>query len=96
MDIQIVIVLIVIGFMMVAMVNEIARPHLIMLNSLAALFLLGVISPAAALRGFSNEGMFTVALLFIVARAVQQSGILKYVVHFVLGQKLIRVIYLRV
>ncbi|WP_315969486.1 SLC13 family permease [Oceanobacillus massiliensis] len=37
----------------------------------------GVINPGEALRGFSNEGMITIALLFIVAGAVHKSGILE-------------------
>lgn len=35
----------------------------------------GVISPAEALAGFSNQGMITVGLLFIVSQAVQNTGV---------------------
>lgn len=35
----------------------------------------GVISPEEALAGFSNQGMITVGLLFIVSQAVQNTGV---------------------
>ncbi len=80
------IVFVVVIVMLICLLREVGRPDFIMFCALAMLMLLGVITPADALRGFSNEGMLTVALLFIVAGAVQQSGILNQTVHKVLGQ----------
>jgi di/tricarboxylate transporter len=42
--------------------------------ALGSLMLLGVVQPAQALSGFSNEQLHTVALLFVVAAAVRASG----------------------
>ncbi|MFC0558865.1 SLC13 family permease [Halalkalibacter alkalisediminis] len=78
------VLLVVIG-MLVCLIKEIARPDFIVFCALAVLLLTGVLSPSDALRGFSNEGMLTVALLFIVAGAVKQSGFLTPIVTKSLG-----------
>ncbi|RKL65711.1 SLC13 family permease [Salipaludibacillus neizhouensis] len=78
-------VLVVIIGMLVCLVKEIARPDFVVFCALAVLLLSGVLSPTDALRGFSNEGMLTVALLFIVAGAVKQSGVLNSLVTKSLG-----------
>ena len=78
-------VLFVVIVMLICLMKEIARPDFIVFFALAVLLLTGILSPADALRGFSNEGMLTVALLFIVAGAVKQSGMLNQVVTKSLG-----------
>ncbi|MBM4761863.1 SLC13 family permease [Bacillus sp. B15-48] len=78
-------VLFVVIGMLICLLKEVARPDFIVFCALAVLLLTGILSPSDALRGFSNEGMLTVALLFIVAGAVKQSGILNQVVKRALG-----------
>ncbi len=54
----------------------------------AALILLlfgGIISPEEALAGFSNKGMITVGLLFIVSQAVNNTGIFQQMASSFLG-----------
>lgn len=80
-------VLAVVGIMMVALVREVARPDMILFTVLAVFLLTGVISPDEALQGFSNEGMLTIALLFIIAGAIQKSGIFDTIISAVLGSK---------
>ncbi|WP_144460597.1 SLC13 family permease [Siminovitchia fortis] len=71
-----IIVLLLIVMMLIALLLELARPELIIFLVLVTLLLLGIITPEQALSGFSNEGMITIALLFIVAGAVQKSGLI--------------------
>ncbi|WP_216830665.1 SLC13 family permease [Alkalihalobacterium elongatum] len=78
------VIFVVIG-MLVCLIREVARPDFIVACSLAVLLLTGILSPADALKGFSNEGMLTVALLFIVAGAIKQSGVLNNIVTRSLG-----------
>ncbi|WP_100012236.1 SLC13 family permease [Lentibacillus sediminis] len=59
--------------MLVGLIFEIARPDLVVFASLVILLITGIITPEDALIGFSNQGMLTVALLFIVAGAIQKS-----------------------
>src|SRR5699024_3016711 len=74
MTLQMVVVLILITIMLVLLIFEVARPGLILFGVLVTLMLLRIITPKEALNGFSNEGMITIALLFIVAASIQKSG----------------------
>ncbi|WP_100407298.1 SLC13 family permease [Bacillus solitudinis] len=85
MSLDIMIVLTVVVVMLICLMKEVSRPDFIVFCALASLLLLGVLSPADAVKGFSNEGMLTVALLFIVAGSVQQSGLLTQIVRKALG-----------
>ncbi|UOQ87005.1 SLC13 family permease [Gracilibacillus salinarum] len=72
-------VLIAIVTMFLALLFEIARPDMIVFSVLVIFVLTGLLSPEEAFKGFSNQGMLTIALLFIVAGAVQKHGILEQV-----------------
>ncbi|HBZ08299.1 MAG TPA: SLC13 family permease [Bacillus bacterium] len=81
MNLEMIIVLVLIVMMLLGLLLEIAKPGLIIFLVLAILMLLGIITPEEALSGFSNEGMLIVALLFIVAGAVQESGMIDGVIE---------------
>jgi di/tricarboxylate transporter len=49
-------------------------PEWICLGTLVTLLTAGIITPAEAVAGASNKGMLTVAILFIVAGAIQETG----------------------
>lgn len=71
---------------LVAMATDRVRPDKAMVGALALLVLVGVVEPARALRGFANEGMMTVALLFVVAAAIRRSGALGSISQHLLGR----------
>lgn len=73
--------------MMVALAMSAGSADFVMFTALAALMIIGVISPAQALSGFSNEGMVTVALLFVLSEAIKNTGILNGMVYRYLGNK---------
>ncbi|MDZ5784244.1 SLC13 family permease [Marinococcus luteus] len=77
MTIEMVFVMVLIAGMLLALFFELARPDMIVFSVLVVLMLTGILSTEQALSGFSNEGMLTIALLFIVAGAVQKSGIVE-------------------
>lgn len=58
---------------------------LILLGGLAVLFVSGILPASEALSGFSNEGMLTVAALYIVAAALRETGAISFVVQKVMG-----------
>lgn len=68
-------VLIIVALMMAGLILELARPDLIVFGTLTILLLTGILTPEEALKGFSNQGMLTIALLFIVAGAIEKSGL---------------------
>lgn len=58
----------------------------ILIGGLCLLLLLGVIEPSEALLGMSNEGMATVAVLFVVARGLSQTGVVGWISNTLLGR----------
>lgn len=58
----------------------------ILVAGVALLALLNIITPAEALAGMSNEGMATVAVLFVVARGLAQTGVVGWVSNSLLGR----------
>jgi len=78
--------LIVVVLMLVALVLELHAPDVIVFSALGVLLLTNMISVKDALAGFSNSGMLTVAILFIVAYAAQSSGLLGFFAVKVMGR----------
>lgn len=78
--------LIVVGLMLVGLIAELLAPDVIVFSALGILLLSGILTPKEALTGFSNGGMLTVAVLFIVAYAAQSSGILEVFADRVMGR----------
>ncbi len=77
MSFEMIFVLILIIAMLVGLLFEIARPDMVIFSVLVILFITpDIITTEQALSGFSNEGMLTIALLFIVAGSVQKSGLI--------------------
>ncbi len=58
---------------------------MILLGGLALLLIFGIVSPEAALSGFSNEGMLTVAVLYVVAAGLKETGTIQYITQKVMG-----------
>ncbi|GAE28849.1 SLC13 family permease [Halalkalibacter hemicellulosilyticus] len=85
MTFEIGLVIFIVVVMLVCLVKEVSSPAFIVFCALATIILTGTLPVGDALRGFSNEGMLTVALLFFVAGAVQQSGILNSFITKALG-----------
>lgn len=65
--------------------NRVA-PDVTMVGGLTLLLVSGVLSPQEALSGLANEGMVTVAVLFVVVAGIRETGGLAWVVHTLLGQ----------
>ncbi len=49
-------------------------PDLVMFSALSILVVAGVVDPAGAMAGFSDSSTATVGVLFVVAKAVQETG----------------------
>lgn len=77
----------VILLMIVALIKEIMRPGLILFSALVIFMLTDILTADEALSGFSNKGMITVALLFLVSEGVKESGVLNRMVRVILPKK---------
>jgi len=61
-------------------------PDMVMIGAVVLLLAAGVVTPQEALQGMSNEGMITVAALFVVAAAIERTGALATLVDKALGR----------
>ena len=77
----------VIVLMLMALIKEMLRPGLVLFTAVVLLLCAGIINPEEALKGFSNKGMITVALLYLVSEGVRKSGLLEHFVFCMLPKK---------
>ena len=61
-------------------------PDMVMMGAVIVLLFTGILSPSEALEGMSNQGMITVAALFVVAAAVERTGALQTIIGRLLGR----------
>ncbi|MDL4838962.1 SLC13 family permease [Aquibacillus rhizosphaerae] len=76
MSLEMIFVLIMVVAMLGGLLLEVARPDMVVFSVLVIFLISGLLTPEEALKGFSNQGMLTIALLFILAGAVQKSGLI--------------------
>lgn len=82
---QIVIIVLVIA-MFVLMFMEIAHPATIAFLTVLVFFIFGYISPEEAMLTVSNEGVLTLALLFIVVSVIERTNVTDRLLHRILRQ----------
>jgi di/tricarboxylate transporter len=69
---------------------------MILCGGVTVLLLLNILTPEEALVGMSNSGMVTVAVLFIVAEALAETGVVSWISQNILGRpKSVRLAQLR-
>lgn len=73
--------------MVIALILDKMRPGMILFSVVVLFLCAGILTPKEMLEGFSNKGMITVALLFLVSEGIRQSGALGQVVKKLLPQK---------
>ena len=80
-------VLFVIAVAMIFLVKGIASSAVILAGALFFCLTFGIITPREALSGLSNQGMVTIALLFIVVAGIQHSGALRLLSYYFLSKR---------
>ena len=65
------------ALLIVALVLDKMRPGLVLFSGAVVFLCAGILTPRDLLEGFSNKGMITVALLFLVSEGVRRSGLLE-------------------
>jgi di/tricarboxylate transporter len=61
-------------------------PDIIMSAGLTVLLVSGVLLPGEALAGFANQGMLTVAVLYVVVSGLTETGAVGWIVQHILGR----------
>ncbi len=58
----------------------------VLVGGVAVFLVTGILTPENAFTGFSNEGVLTVALLFIVAAGLKETGAISWLAQYLLGK----------
>ena len=78
------------GIMLVLMVGTMAMgrfaPDIIMMGVLLVLLVFGILEPQEAVQGFANQGVITVAMLYIVAAAMKETGAMSRITAVLIGR----------
>ncbi len=72
-------------FCFTTLVMSRVSPDIIMSAGLTLLLVFGILTPQEALAGFANEGMLTVAVLYIVVTGLTETGAVGWIVQSLLG-----------
>jgi di/tricarboxylate transporter len=88
------IVLAIIVLMIVALAKEVMRPGLIFFSGTIILMASGILTGEESLAGFSNKGMITVGILFLVSEGVSQAGVLNRLAQTYLPRKRGKMVFL--
>lgn len=72
--------------MITALVMDKMRPGMILLTVVVLFLCAGILTPKEMLEGFSNKGMITVGMLFLVSEGIRQSGALGQLIKKLLPQ----------
>ncbi|MEG2493251.1 MAG: SLC13 family permease, partial [Rikenellaceae bacterium] len=80
-------VLVVLIAMFLVLVFDKMRPGLTLFCAAVLIMSFGIITPSELVSGFSNTGMLTVALLFLVSEGIRQTGALNGVITSLLPNK---------
>lgn len=76
MNFEILFVLLALIGMIATLVWDKMRPGMVLLTVVVLFLCVGILTPKEMLEGFSNKGMITVAMLYLVSEGVRQSGAL--------------------
>ncbi len=76
----------VVAGMMAALASNRFGADLVLLGALAVLLVSGVVSPADAFGGFANEGLLTVAFLYVIVAGLRQSGAVAWAAARLMGR----------
>lgn len=77
----------VVVLMIIALLKEVMRPGLVLFTALVLFMVTDIISSDEALSGFSNKGMITVGILFLVSEGFKQTGALSKLAGVLLPKK---------
>lgn len=80
MSFEIIFVLVILVGMVAALIADVMRPGMVLFSVVVAFLCAQILTPKEMLEGFSNKGMITVALLFLVSEGVRQSGALSQLI----------------
>ncbi len=79
MDLNTLIILFTIFFIVIFLYKEIFHPAMVFIIAISFLVITGILTPKEALLGFSNEQIATIILLLIISKIIQKTKIVEYI-----------------
>jgi di/tricarboxylate transporter len=76
----------VVGLVFALLVFSRLTPDVILIGAVLLLMLFGVLTPGQALAGLSNDGVATIAVLFVVGAAVRETGAVDFITARIFGR----------
>ena len=80
-----IITLALVGLTFLALVTTRIAADVILMATMSCLILSGVLTAQEGLAGFANPGVMTIAVLYIVAAGLQETGAVKWLSKYLLG-----------
>ena len=87
MSTETIIVILTLLYIILSFILEIMRPGLILFSAAVIFLATGIISAEEMIAGFSNNGILTIAALFLVNEGIKQSGLITRLVQAYLPRK---------
>lgn len=72
--------------MLGVMMFNVVGPDLVMVGTVTALLVFGVLEPEEAFAGLSNPAILTIAALLVVAAGIRETGVLEWIGRYTLGR----------
>ena len=72
--------------LLIALFRTRIAPDALFLAAISTLLITGVLTPREAFSGLANEGVLTVAVLYVVAAAIKETGGVQWIVQNILGK----------
>ena len=80
-----IITLAIIGAVFIALIATRIAADVILMAAMSCLIILGVLNIGEGLAGFANPGVMTIAILYIVAAGLQETGAIQWLSRYLLG-----------
>ncbi len=83
---EIITVAIILAFSIILLISNRFPADTVLLASLSLLIISGILTPTEALAGFSNPGMITIAILYVIVSGLRETGTIAWLSRLLLGK----------
>lgn len=85
MELQGILTLVTLSYVLATLILTRFQPDLVLVSAMAFLLFAGVLEPAEAFAGFGNPGVITIAILYVVAAGLKETGAVEWIARHLLG-----------
>lgn len=85
MELQGILTLVTLSYVLATLILTRFQPDLVLVSAMAFLLFAGVLEPTEAFAGFGNPGVITIAILYVVAAGLKETGAVEWIARHLLG-----------